>query len=46
MDVPLVLNHIEILQGLQGLRNSSAFCLKTDVDGLSALYRHTLNHTE
>lgn len=46
MDVPLVLNHIEILQGLQELRKASAFCLKTGVDGLCVLYRHTLKYTE
>ena len=36
MDIPLVLNNIEIRHGLQGYkRKSSTFSLQTDVVGLS-----------
>lgn len=47
MDVPLALNHIGILQGLQGYRKSSTFCPnKADVDGLFALYVASVTHIE
>lgn len=39
MEVPLALNHIKILQGLERKRMSSAFCFnKVGAVGLSALY--------
>ncbi len=38
MDVPLAINDIGILRGLQGNKGkSSTFCLLTDAVGLSAL---------